>query len=150
MILTNKKSLIGLAACSCLAFVSADITGCGTSNSASNQAMKINMNTSNSQQPMETVKMTIPKEALVGKMNRLSVLVTQQGQPLNQVDDVMFEIWKNVPNSKHEIVHANRTGDGIYSIKYTFKDAGMFNVMYHVVAGGNMIMTGPQKIVVTK
>lgn len=147
MIQTSKRSVISVAVFGCLTFVSVGITGCGA-HPASNQAM--NMNTSGVQQPMATVKMTIPKKAKVGEKNQFSVLVTQQGKPVNQVDDVMFEIWKDVPNSKHQIIHAKRTGDGIYSIHYSFKDTGIFNVMYHVVAGGNMIMTGPQKVEVTK
>lgn len=147
---TSKKFVIGLGALGCLALVFVGATGCGTNNSATNQAMNMSMNASNSLQPMATVKMTIPKETEVGKLNQFSVLVTQQGKPVNQADDVMFEIWQDVPNSKHEIIHAKRTGDGIYSIEYSFKNAGIYNVMYHVVAGGNMIMTGPRKIAVMK
>jgi YtkA-like len=151
MILSKKTTGIGIASIGFLALISAGITGCGTSNSAGNQStnMSMNMNSTGSQ-PMAKVKMTIPKETKVGEKNQFSVLVTQQDKPINQVDDVMFEIWQDVPNSKHEIIHATRTGDGIYSIDYSFRKAGTYDVMYHVVADGNMIMTGPQKIPVTK
>lgn len=111
--------------------------------------MNMSLNSTGSTQPMATVKMTIPKKAKVGNRNQISVLVTQGGQPVHQVDDVMFEIWKDVPNSSHEIIHAKRTGNGTYSIEYRFKQAGSYNVMYHVVAAGNMIMTGPQRIAIT-
>jgi hypothetical protein len=152
MALIKGKYVNTFAALSCFALISVGITGCGTSNSTNHQAMNMNMNmnSTGSQQPMAKVKMTIPKQAKVGRSNQFSVLVTQQGKPVNKVDDVMFEIWKDVPKSKHEIVHAKRTGDGTYSIDYSFKTAGTYNVMYHVVAGGNMIMTGPQQIVVSK
>ncbi len=152
MILSKKTTVVGLTSMGFLALISAGITGCGTSNSTSNQStnMSMSMNSTGSQQPMAKVKMTIPKETKVGMKNQFSVLVTQQGKPVNQVDDVMFEIWQDVPNSKHEIIHAKRTGDGIYSIEYSFKQVGTYDVMYHVVADGNMIMTGPQKISVTK
>ena len=150
VILTSKKSVIGLVSLSCFTLISVGVTGCGTNNLVSNQMVNMSMNSTNSLQLMATVKMTIPKETKAGKTNQFSVLVTQQGKHLNQVDDVMFEIWKDSRKSKHEIIHAKRTGDGIYSIEYSFKDAGTYNVMYHVVAGGNMIMTGPQKIIVMK
>lgn len=115
--------------------------------------MSTPMNSSNSKQPMAKVKMTIPKQTAVGKGNQFSVLVMQQGKPIpaKQVEEVMFQIWPNGSQpTTNELVHAQRTGDGIYSIQYSFKSAGTYDVMYHVTANGMMIMTGPQKIVVTK
>lgn len=161
MMRSNRKTVVGLASIGVLALVSFAITGCGASNSmsnstsksTSNQSMSMPMNSSTSQRPMAKVKMTIPKQTAVGKGNQFSVLVMQQGKPIpaKQVEEVMFQIWPNGSQpTTNELVHAQRTGDGIYSIQYSFKSAGTYDVMYHVTANGMMIMTGPQKIVVTK
>ncbi|MCL6548333.1 MAG: FixH family protein [Alicyclobacillus sp.] len=98
--------------------------------------------------PMPTVRMTLPKSPAAGQTVVLSVYVTQAGKPYNNADDVMFEIWKDAPGAKHRLLHAKRTGDGVYGIHYRFPAPGTYDVMYHVVAAGNMIMTGPQRLTV--
>ncbi len=99
------------------------------------------------------VKMTIPKTTTVGKENQFSLYVTEKGKPIqaSQVQEIMFQVWPNGSQPKtNELVNAKRTGNGIYLIHYLFKHPGKYDVMYHLIVGGNMIMTDPQIITVTK
>jgi len=124
------------------------ITGCGTSNPPSSSSM--NMSPKNTTvKPMPTVKMDVPTQMKTGASVQILVHVTQQGKPVNQVDEVMFEISPDTLGSKHTIFTAKRTGNGEFSIQHTFAQKGTYDVMYHVVAMGSMIMTGPVKVSVS-
>jgi YtkA-like len=124
--------------------------GCGSKMShAANSMSMMNSSAQNMNAPMAKVTMTIPKDTYVGTPNTFSVKVTQSGKPV-EAEDVKFEIWENKAGSSHQVISAKSSGDGEYSIDYSFKSAGAYNVMYHVVANSMMIMTGPQLITVMK
>jgi hypothetical protein len=83
-----------------------------------------------------------------GEPVTIRVHVTQDGKPVNDADEVRFEIWRDgAPASKHAFETARRTGNGIYSAPYTFKQSGRYSVMYHVTARGTHVMA-PVKVVV--
>lgn len=131
------------------------LSGCGMKPSSGTTASSMNtamnsMSNMNAIASMAKVHLTIPKDTYVGTDNTFSVKVTQSGKPVNNADEVLFEIWENKTSAKHELIRAKLTGDGVYSIEYTFSKPGSYNVMYHVVAFSNMIMTAPQLVIVRK
>ncbi|MBX5437840.1 MAG: FixH family protein [Alicyclobacillaceae bacterium] len=100
--------------------------------------------------PLPTVGVALPRHPTAGRDVVLAVRLTQAGAPYNRADDVMFEIWKDVSGAKHTLLHAKRTGDGLYTAHYRFPSPGNYKVIYHVVAAGNMIMAAPRHLTVTK
>ncbi|MCL6517678.1 FixH family protein [Alicyclobacillus sp.] len=99
-----------------------------------------------SDKPLASVAMTAPRDAAVGQAVTLQVQVTRQGAPVNQLDDVLFEVWPDQTGAEHRMMHAKRTGDGLYTASYTFPKPGKYWVMYHVIDHGVMIMTAPQSV----
>ncbi len=68
---------------------------------------------------------------------------------MNDADEEQFEIWeKGAPEDEHEMIDAEKTGDGVYSVKKTFQDPGEYKVMYHVTARGSHVMEPAETLVV--
>lgn len=98
---------------------------------------------------MPKVKLTLPEDAKSGKEVTIQVTVTHEGEPVNDADEVQFEIWKKgAPKDKHELIEAKKTGDGVYSVKKTFQDPGEYKVIYHVTARGTHVMEPAETFVV--
>jgi hypothetical protein len=68
-----------------------------------------------------------------GEAVTLSVSVSQNGQPVEDAQDVTFEIWKNGQEA-HEWIKANKSGGGVYAVTHTFPQPGTYVIMYHVTA----------------
>ncbi|MFO7289084.1 YtkA-like [Planifilum fulgidum] len=95
------------------------------------------------------VKMDLPEDAKAGKEVLIQITVTHEGEPVNDADEVQFEIWKKgAPKDDHEMIDAEKTGDGVYSIKKTFPEPGEYKVMYHVTARGSHVMEPAETLVV--
>ncbi len=95
------------------------------------------------------VKLTLPEDAKAGKEVSIQITVTHEGEPVNDADEVQFEIWeKGAPEDEHEMIDAEKTGDGVYSVKKTFQDPGEYKMMYHVTARGSHVMEPAETLVV--
>lgn len=81
-----------------------------------------------------TVDLTVPKHAEKGKVTEIKALVKHGNDKVNDADEVMFEIIKDgdTKNSVKEKVKDAK--DGIYTLKYTFKEDGKYNIISHVTA----------------
>ena len=67
------------------------------------------------------VKLDLPEDAKAGEEVSIQITVTHEGEPVNDADEVQFEIWKKgAPKDDHEMMDAEKTGDGVYSVKKTF------------------------------
>ncbi|AMA73365.1 MULTISPECIES: FixH family protein [Aneurinibacillus] len=85
--------------------------------------------------PVE-VSLTIMPESVKEKQPvKISARITQKQRPVNDAEDVKFEIGQE-NQEKKQMIAAKKTGDGVYSITYTFDKAGQYYIMYHVNAGG--------------
>ncbi len=62
-----------------------------------------------------------------------SVTVTQDGQPVDDAEDVKFEIWQD-GDASHVILNAASKGFGVYTAEKSFAKPGTYKVMYHVTA----------------
>lgn len=95
------------------------------------------------------VKLDLPEDAKAGEAVSIQITVTHEGEPVNDADEVQFEIWKKgASKDEHEMMDAKKTGDGVYSVKKTFREPGEYKVMYHVTARGSHVMEPAETLVV--
>lgn len=74
-----------------------------------------------------------PSPIEVNKEVTFEAAVTQGDEKVEDASDVEFEIWKD-NEENHEKIKAEHQGDGIYSIKKSFADVGVYHVIAHVQA----------------
>lgn len=110
---------------------------------------KHDMHDSEEVKDVPKVEMTFPEEVKSGENIRIQVKIMQEDQPVNDADDVQFEIWeKGADKEDHEKIVAKRTGEGVYSIEKAFEKAGDYKVMYHVTARGSHVMKPAETLTV--
>jgi hypothetical protein len=93
-----------------------------------------------------------PQVPQVNEETIFSVVVTQNGESVNDADEVKFEIWQKGQKGQketHIMLPAKKTGDGSYAAKQRFAKPGEYYVMYHIDARGLHSMTN-HKIEVKK
>lgn len=71
----------------------------------------------------------------VGDTLTFTLVVTQNGQPLQNPDKVYIELWKDKQRENHETVEPKKVGAGLYEITQTYKEPGAYYLMYHVEDG---------------
>ncbi len=81
-----------------------------------------------------TVDLTVPEHIEKGKATEIKALVKHGKEKVNDADEVMFEIIKDgdSKNSVKETIKESK--DGVYTLNYTFKEDGKYNVISHVTA----------------
>ncbi len=94
------------------------------------------------------VALNVPKEAESGEEVELSAEVTLGKEKVKDADEVMFEIVKDGDKGSSEMKKVKENKDGVYKLKYKFKDAGKYNVTSHVTARDQHTM--PNKDIVIK
>ncbi|RSL29382.1 hypothetical protein D7Z54_31445 [Salibacterium salarium] len=85
--------------------------------------------------PIE-VDIDMPENADIGENLKLNAEVTQAGNPVEDADEVLFEIWKEGEKKSSEETLAEDEESGVYSISQSFEEEGIFNVTAHVTARG--------------
>lgn len=81
-----------------------------------------------------TVDLTIPEHVEKGKETEIKALVKHGKEKVDDADEVMFEIIKD-GDSKNSVKETIKEGkDGVYTLKYTFKEDGNYNIISHVTA----------------
>lgn len=81
-----------------------------------------------------TVDLTIPEHVEKGKATEIKALVKHGKEKVDDADEVMFEIIKD-GDSKNSVKETIKEGkDGVYTLKYTFKEDGNYNIISHVTA----------------
>ncbi|EZX23654.1 MULTISPECIES: FixH family protein [Mammaliicoccus] len=80
------------------------------------------------------VALDVPKEAKSGEEVELSAKVTLGDEKVKDADEVMFEIVKDGDKKSSEMKKVKENKDGVYTLKYKFKEAGQYNVTSHVTA----------------
>ncbi|MTH54435.1 hypothetical protein GKZ89_13610 [Bacillus mangrovi] len=89
---------------------------------------------------MVEAKIIIPEKLDPGSTQELKVKVTQGGEIVQDANEVEFEIWKSGEKESSEMLEAKHAGDGIYSVKKTFGEDGIFYVQTHVTARDMHVM----------
>ncbi|MCC5892123.1 FixH family protein [Exiguobacterium sp.] len=93
-------------------------------------------NASETVQSMEPVEaeLNVPATADKGETVTLSVRVTQEGEAVDDADEIKFEVWKNGAKEDSEMMKASLTEDGVYEVDTTFADEAVYTVQVHVTA----------------
>ncbi len=86
-------------------------------------------------QPIEA-KLLIPEQTKVNEAVTISTQISQNGKPVDDADEVKYEIWKNEEKEKSEMIDAKKTEKGIYAINKAFSEDGVYYVQVHVTARG--------------
>ncbi|GAA0589683.1 FixH family protein [Virgibacillus siamensis] len=102
------------------------LAACGQTNNTSNSSDEV-------VQPIQA-DLQVPKRAEPGKKITFKVTVTQNEKAVNDADEVKFEIWQEGSKSNSEMVKAKHTKNGIYIVKKTFDQKGIYYVQSHVTA----------------
>lgn len=100
---------------------------CGTEKEAESAAVPQSM------EPVEA-ELTVAATAEKGEAVPLSVTVTQDGQPVDDADEIKFEVWKNDAKEESEMIKASLTKDGVYEAETTFAEEAVYTVQVHVTA----------------
>ncbi len=83
--------------------------------------------------PLNVSFVVSPSAPKAEQPSTISVRVEQEGKPVNDADEVKFEVWKK-GSEDHRMVQAVKTTDGTYTAQETFKASGTYCIMYHVTA----------------
>lgn len=82
----------------------------------------------------------LPAEMKPGESYQLQVEVTQGGKPVEDADEVLFEIWNDSEGGESSRVEAKHIGEGIYQVDETFEITGVYSVQTHVTARAMHVM----------
>lgn len=74
-----------------------------------------------------------PEKGESGDKITFTAFVTYGDEPVENAREVVFEIWR-AHDPKHEQIHAEHSGGGVYRIEKEFKREGTYYVIAHVTA----------------
>ncbi|WP_215144264.1 FixH family protein [Exiguobacterium qingdaonense] len=100
---------------------------CGTEKDEESAALPQSM------EPVEA-ELTVAETAEKGETVPLSVRVTQDGQPVDDADEIKFEVWKNDTKEDSDMINAKLIKDGTYEAEMTFSEEAVYTVQVHVTA----------------
>jgi methionine-rich copper-binding protein CopC len=83
--------------------------------------------------PIEVEIKIEPEQIKVDDAATFSVTVKQADEPVDDANEVKFEIWQKGQDD-HQFITAENKGSGVYAIVQKFAQAGVYYVMYHVTA----------------
>jgi YtkA-like len=93
------------------------------------------------------VDISLPEKISPNEESNIKVKVTQAGKNVEDVEDIQFEVWKMNDKEESEMIEATHERDGVYSIRKTFKEKGVYYVQTHVTARDMHVMPKKQFIV---
>ncbi len=93
------------------------------------------------------VEILLPEEISLNEESILKVRLMQDQENVEDAEDVQFEIWKANSQEKSELIEAKYEKEGIYSVKKTFQEDGVYYVQTHVTARGMHVMPKKQFVV---
>ncbi|OLN23814.1 hypothetical protein BTO30_02385 [Domibacillus antri] len=96
---------------------------------------KVNEETPAKLEPIEA-KLTVPETAALNEKVTISTTVRQNGEAVDDADEVKYEIWKDGAKEEGEMIEAEAKGDGVYSIQKAFDEEAVYYVQVHVTARG--------------
>ncbi len=82
------------------------------------------------------VELAVPEFAEVGEVVTFSSAVTQGDELVEDANEVVYEIWLEGQKETSELIEADHQEGHLYTLEYTFNEAGMYHVQTHVTARG--------------
>jgi len=94
------------------------------------------------------VEMEFPENVKEEEEVVVNTLVTQGEEKVEDAKEVQIEIW-NVEKGKENsvLLDAEHVGDGVYEVKHSFDEKGVFRVQSHVTARDMHVMPTKQMVV---
>ena len=77
----------------------------------------------------------------------IKVTLTQNGEKVENVDYVHFDIWKQDSSIKISMEEAKNEGNGIYSVSQKIDSEGLYFVKLHASSNNSIIMPQQQFVV---
>ncbi|HLR23576.1 MAG TPA: FixH family protein [Pseudogracilibacillus sp.] len=93
--------------------------------------------------PELNVDFDVPETADSKENVHLEALVTYDGEPVEEADEVLFEIWESGNEDDSEKIEADNEGEGVYTLDYQFDEDGVYEMYAHTTAEG--LHTMPKK-----
>lgn len=75
-----------------------------------------------------------------GEEVELAARVTQEGEAVEDADEVKFEVWESGLREDGTMLEAELTEDGVYQAKHTFDKEGVYYMFAHTTARGMHVM----------
>lgn len=97
---------------------------------------------------VQVMIITSPETIQLGQPIQIEAHVTQGSKPVEDAQEVEFEIWKQ-GNDKHEKIKVAHERGGIYPIHRTFSEEGIYYVIAHVTARDMHVMPKKELVVGT-
>lgn len=79
------------------------------------------------------VEFQTPEQVEADEKVELSVTVTQGDEPVEDAEEVMFEVWQSGNLENSEMIEATHEGDGVYKADTTFEE-GLYFAYAHTTA----------------
>lgn len=90
--------------------------------------------TANKPPELIEASLALPEKADVNEEVTISTTVKQGGEPVDDADEVKYEIWKDGSKEASEMLDTVLEGDGIYTAVKTFNEEAAYYVQVHVTA----------------
>lgn len=100
-----------------------------------------------SMQPIKVELSWSPEKVTAGTKVSFKAVVTQEGKPVDDAKEVMFEITDTADTSKKLEIEGTSDGEGAYVGENTFAEAGTFTVISHVTARTQHSMPSKELVV---
>lgn len=109
------------------------LAGCAADSEQPSEEHNQKEQTMDEQPQMLEANILVPKMINPNEEVTLKVEVTQGDEKVEDANEVMFEIWQD-DKEKSEMIEAEHEGNGVYTIKTTFEQDGVYHVQTHVTA----------------
>ncbi|MDL4839269.1 FixH family protein [Aquibacillus rhizosphaerae] len=83
--------------------------------------------------PIE-VTLEAPEQIDVGVEATIDAIVTQDGEAVEDADEVMFEVWEEGSKDTSKMIEGEHQGDGVYRLMMAFNGEATYQVQSHVTA----------------
>ena len=97
-------------------------------------------------EPLEpvVVDLQVPEHGKVGESITVLATVTQGDEPVEDADEVVFEIWEDGNKDNSEMIDYEHHENGTYKIETTFAKEGTYMIQVHVTARRMHVMPTKQ------
>ena len=83
----------------------------------------------------------------VNEIIQLEAYVSKAGEPVNDAQEVKFEVWESGMRDNATTIQGENSDDGTYTATYTFEHDGVYYMFAHTTVGDLHVMPKKQFIV---
>jgi|SRR5690625_3785285 len=91
------------------------------------------------------VDFQLPEQASVGEVVELKAIVTSNGEPITDAEEMDFEYWNVEDDANTTHIIGEHTENGEYKAEVTFTEPGTYEIYAHTTANG--LHTMPKKAI---